>query len=100
MSINAAAATAIALPLIVASTRSFADSTRNFAEKTARVGREAGVAGLVALALRKLASPVVAWGGIAFFERRLGEWTPPAATTSSRFQAVQLSAADVDALRA
>jgi len=74
-------------------------TTRHYAEKTVRIGREAGAVGLVALACRKLASPVAAWGGITFFERRLDEWTAPAAGSSSGFQALQMSAADVGAMR-
>src|ERR1044071_5323554 len=74
-------------------------STRHYAEKTARIGREAGAVSLVTLACRKLASPVVAWGGITFFERPLDGWTAPATDPSPGFQAVQMSAADVGALR-
>jgi SAM-dependent methyltransferase len=74
-------------------------STRHYAEKTARISREAGAAGLLALACRKLVSPFVEWGGITFFERPLDGWTASATGASPGFQAVQLSAADVDALR-
>ena len=74
-------------------------STRQYAAKTARISREAGAAGLLALAVRKLASPFVEWGGITFFERPLDGWTASATGASPGFQAVQLSAADVDALR-
>ena len=79
--------------------RTIVASTRHYAEKTARIGREAGAVGLLALACRKLASPVAAWGGITFFERRLDGWTAPAAGSSPGFQALQMSAADVGALR-
>jgi hypothetical protein len=79
--------------------RTIVGSTRQYAEKTARIGREAGAVGLVALACRKLASPVAAWGGITFFERRLDGWTAPATGSSPGFHALQMSAADVGALR-
>src|SRR5258705_10592930 len=79
--------------------RTIAASTRYYAEKTARVGREAGTVGLVTLACRKLASPVAAWGGITFFERRLDAWTAPAGGSSPGLQALHMSAADVGPLR-
>src|SRR5688500_17040054 len=74
-------------------------STRQYAAKTARISREAGAAGLLTLALRKLASPFVEWGGITFFERPLDGWAASAIGASPGFQALQLTAADVDALR-
>jgi ubiquinone/menaquinone biosynthesis C-methylase UbiE len=74
-------------------------STRHYAEKTARIRREAGALALLSLACRKLASPFAAWGGITFFERRLDGWTAPADDSSPGFQALQMSAADVGALR-
>jgi ubiquinone/menaquinone biosynthesis C-methylase UbiE len=79
--------------------RTIVASTRHYAEKTARIGREAGAVGLVALACRKLASPVGAWGGISFFERRLDGWTAADTGSWPGFQALQMTAADVDALR-
>jgi SAM-dependent methyltransferase len=79
--------------------RTIVASTRLYAEKTARVGREAGAVGLVSLACRKLASPLASWGGVTFFERRLDGWTAPAVGSSPGFQALQMSVADVGALR-
>ena len=79
--------------------RTIVASTRYYAEKTARVGREAGAVGLLALACRKLASPFVTWGGITFFERRLDGLTVSAAGSAPGFQALEMSASDVAVLR-
>lgn len=40
-------------------------------ERTAAIRRESGFAGLAARACHRLAAPVVKWGGITFYERRL-----------------------------
>ena len=79
--------------------RTIVASTRYYAEKTARVGREAGAVGLLALACRKLASPFAAWGGITFFERRLDGLTVSAAGSAPGFQALEMSVSDVAVLR-
>lgn len=95
MSTNTAAATETGRSM-----RTMVASTRQYAEKTARIVREAGPFGLLALLCRKLASPFADWGGITFFERRLDGWKASAAVLSPGFLALQISAADVDALRA
>jgi len=74
-------------------------STRSYAERITRISRDAGVVGLLSIACRTLAAPLVAWGGITFFERHLEASAPPGAVASSGFQAVQLAAGDPDALR-
>jgi ubiquinone/menaquinone biosynthesis C-methylase UbiE len=71
----------------------------SYVEKVARVGREAGAVGLLAVACRKLASPFAGWGGITFFEKRLEGWTAPAVVSSSEFRVLQMSGSDVAALR-
>jgi SAM-dependent methyltransferase len=82
-------------------------------EKTSAIRRERGVGGLADRALRKLARPVVTWGGLRFFERSLDvdRDTPldePAADDSAAsvtrpspapgFYAREFSASDLDAL--
>lgn len=41
------------------------------AEKTAAIRREVGLAGLAVRACHRIAAPLVRWGGVTFFERRL-----------------------------
>jgi ribosomal protein S18 acetylase RimI-like enzyme len=74
-------------------------STRYYTEKISRIGRETGAVGLLTIACRTLAAPLVTCGGIRFFERQLNASTPPQAAASPGFQAVRLSAAELDALR-
>ena len=88
-----------AIALMPPMRRTIGASVGYYAEKTARVRREAGAVGLLGLACRRLASPFAAWGGVTFFERRLDGWRAPAAVAPARFRALQLSAADVEALR-
>jgi SAM-dependent methyltransferase len=67
-------------------------------EKTAAIHRERGVTGLASRLLARMASPVIKWGGITFFEKRLDSPCfnePPA----SGFRARQFSPSDIDAFR-
>jgi ubiquinone/menaquinone biosynthesis C-methylase UbiE len=79
--------------------RTLVGSTRYYAKKTARLGREAGAVGLLALTCRKLASPFAAWGAITFFERRLDGAPASAVGASPGFQALQMTASEVGLLR-
>jgi SAM-dependent methyltransferase len=79
--------------------RTLVTSTRDYADKTARVRREAGALGLVSLGCRKLASPFVTWGGIAFFEKRLDEWKASDAASAPGFRALQMGVSDIEVLR-
>ncbi len=74
-------------------------SVRTYAVKTARVRRESGTRGLLALTCRRLASPLVTWGGLAFFEKELDDCRPSDEACAPGFSALQLSMSDMDALR-
>jgi ubiquinone/menaquinone biosynthesis C-methylase UbiE len=69
-------------------------------EKTAAIHGDLGLAGLAARACHRLAAPIVKWGGITFFERRLDAPQFTRAPSAPGMCARQFSPSDIDALRA
>ena len=68
------------------------------AEKTVAIHRDLGLAGLAARACHRLAAPIVKWGGITFFERRLDTPQFGQARSVPDVRARQFSPSDIDAL--
>jgi hypothetical protein len=69
-----------------------------YAEKAAQIRSEKGLWGLLSRALHKLASPVIDWGGITFFERKLDSSvlrTNPPSGISIR----EMDAAEIETIR-
>jgi SAM-dependent methyltransferase len=66
--------------------------------KTTAIHRESGFAGLAGRLCRRLAAPVVRWGGITFFERRLEELDSSPAQALEGITVRQLYRCEIDSL--
>ena len=67
-------------------------------EKATAVRQEQGLRWLARRVGRRLVSPFVKWGGVAFFERRLDSTDLPKPRTTTQFCARQFEPAEIDAL--
>jgi SAM-dependent methyltransferase/ribosomal protein S18 acetylase RimI-like enzyme len=67
-------------------------------EKTAAAHREYGLGGVASRVCHRAAAPIVKWGGISFFKRRLDGTVAPASPSPAGVFIRQLSISELDAI--